>query len=622
MSHLIFPHNLSLETHLEDDCLLILVSSPQLIDPETIVTFIAQGIASLKMPTLKIVRIFGHEDGNNAPIWIREINLHQKKIESKTPFYTKPLQPKLNWLIISLPLYLGIMGGLYGLMQIFFFKNNGLLENFSINFDFSSTSILTQHTPEIDLENALNEGKKAFQLGKIAITEDDWNRVESQWKKAISTLALIPENTPEYDIAQKKIEEYKKNLIQAEKQPEYYREGINEATKAVQLGEVANSQGEWKEVQNQWGKAINLLQKVSPQDIHYLEAQIKLKRYEQYYSQVHKKVETSGMKLIKTITGNISPKSIVYSGKDLFFAQNMMYRHHITVYDRNYNLVKTISDGVKLADYGYQEYSGNYQGSPVEATFSHNGEYAWVSNYQMYGQEFQNPGSDRCPISSNYDPSFLYRINTNNLEIDQVIKVGSVPKFVATSPDNNFVLTSNWCSGDLSIINTQTNQEIQRIFLGAYPRGITIDKNSEKAYIAVMGSRDIAVVNLKDFSVSWLENVGLSPRHLVLDNNNEYLYASLNGDGNVARIHLETKDIVKINTGNAPRSMTLSKTGKYLYVVNYKSNSISKINTLDMKVVQTVNTPPHPIGITYDPVKKEVWVACYSGNILIFKDEE
>lgn len=38
------------------------------------------------------------------------------------------------------------------------------------------------------------------------------------------------------------------------------------------------------------------------------------------------KTATSTMTLVKTIHGNISPKSVVHSGNGLFFAQNMMYK--------------------------------------------------------------------------------------------------------------------------------------------------------------------------------------------------------------------------------------------------------------------------------------------------------
>ena len=53
--------------------------------------------------------------------------------------------------------------------------------------------------------------------------------------------------------------------------------------------------------------------------------------------------------LTRTVTGDISPKSVVASERGLVFAQNMMYRHTITVYDRNGDLVKTIPDTVNLA---------------------------------------------------------------------------------------------------------------------------------------------------------------------------------------------------------------------------------------------------------------------------------
>ncbi|MEG4327587.1 peptidoglycan-binding protein [Microcoleus sp. herbarium5] len=327
------------------------------------------------------------------------------------------------------------------------------------------------------------------------------------------------------------------------------------------------------------------------------------------------------MTLKKTIYGNISPKSIVYSGDGLFFAQNMMYRHTITVYDRNFNLVKTIPDTVNLSKFGFSKFKGNYKGSPVEAAFSTDGKYAYVSNYKMYGSGFSNPGTDRCSPAAKHDQSFLYRINTQNLQIEKVIPVGAVPKFNAVSPDNRFALTSNWCSWDLSVVDINKNLEIERVKLGAYPRGIVVTPDSKNAYVAIMGSSNIAKVNLIDFSVEWLRNIGNAPRHLTIDPNGKYLYATLNGEGNVAKIDLKTGKVVdKVSTGKAPRSMTISDQGKLLYVVNYFSNTVSKVRTSDMKVLQTVKVNSSPIGITYDSETNQVWVACYSGSIMVFQD--
>jgi YVTN family beta-propeller protein len=66
--------------------------------------------------------------------------------------------------------------------------------------------------------------------------------------------------------------------------------------------------------------------------------------------------------------------------------------------------------------------------------------------------------------------------------------------------------------------------------------------------------------------------------------------------------------------------MAMAPDGKSLYVVNYGSNTMSKVRTSDMKVIQVVNTNAAPIGITYDAPTKSVWVCCYSGSIMVFDD--
>ncbi len=166
------------------------------------------------------------------------------------------------------------------------------------------------------------------------------------------------------------------------------------------------------------------------------------------------------MSLSRTITGDISPKSVVASERGLVFAQNMMYRHTVTVYDRNGNLVKTIPDSVDLAAFGIPGHPGLSKGAPVEAAFTPDGTHAYVSNYSMYGQGFGPEGSDSCPANNSTDSSFLYRISTKTLAIDGVVPVGKVPKYVAVTPDGRYVLATNWCGYDLSVVDASTGHEV------------------------------------------------------------------------------------------------------------------------------------------------------------------
>lgn len=326
------------------------------------------------------------------------------------------------------------------------------------------------------------------------------------------------------------------------------------------------------------------------------------------------------MTLVATISGDISPKSVVANGHGLFFAQNMMYRHTITVYDRDYELVETIDDNVIPSAFGHFDYEGEYQGSPVEAAFTSDGRYAYVSNYRMYGGGLSTAASDGCN-RGDWPDSFVYRVETEYLEIDQLIRVGSVPKFLAVTPDDGMLLVSNWCGFDVSIVDLSTGTEITRVDIGRHPRGIAISPDSQKAFVAVMGSSHIAVIDLSDFSVSTIDNVGRSPRHLVISPDGSLLYVSLNGEGRIAQLDTATGEILaKVATGAAPRSMTISDDGSALYVVNYNSGTVSKVRTADMVEVEEHPTGVHPIGITYDAATRQIWVANYSGTIQIFAD--
>ncbi|MBU0486604.1 MAG: SPOR domain-containing protein [Bacteroidetes bacterium] len=331
----------------------------------------------------------------------------------------------------------------------------------------------------------------------------------------------------------------------------------------------------------------------------------------------------TGLVKIHSIEGRIAPKSVVYSGNGLFFAQNMMYEHTITVYNRDFELLKTISDEVMLSTFGIRGFTGLHKGAPVEAAFSHDGKYVWVSNYQMYGKGFDSPGCDGCQISDNYDQSFVYRINTQSYEVEKIIRTGCVPKYLAVTPDDHYVIVSNWSSGDISIINADLNKEVKKIKVGAFPRGIVISKDSKTAWVAVMGSTKIAVIDISEYKVKgWIENVGRAPRHLCIDSKNDFMYATINNEGLVKKIDLSTDSVTgSVQTGCAPRSMVLGTDGKFLYVVNYSSNTVSKVRTKDMKVIQSVRTADKPIGITYDRETSRIWVACYSGVIMVFEDK-
>lgn len=311
-----------------------------------------------------------------------------------------------------------------------------------------------------------------------------------------------------------------------------------------------------------------------------------------------------------------------------------MYVHTISVFDETKQLLETIDDAVDLKGFGYDVAGDVYRGAPVEAAFTSDGSFAFVSNYRMYGPGYDpSAGGDTCGKDGGQD-SFVYRVDTGLLEIDRVYAVGPVPKYLAVTPDDRFLLVSNWCGFDVTIIDLRAESTIAEIEVGRYPRGIAVTSDGRVAFVAVMGSSDVAVIALPapssdradeapgaPFLHSYLSGVGSAPRHLVLSPDDRLLYVTLNGEDSVVAVDAATGQIVdRVRTGRQPRSMDISDDGTALYVVNYTSDTMSKIRTSDLTVLQELATAHRPIGISYDPLHNEVWVSTYSGVIHVFAE--
>ena len=328
------------------------------------------------------------------------------------------------------------------------------------------------------------------------------------------------------------------------------------------------------------------------------------------------------MVLAKTVTGSISPKSVLASQSGLVSAHNMMYRHSVTIYDASTaELLATVPDSVILSDFGYKKYSGSYRGAPVEGAFSPDGKYLYFTNYAMYGKGFNKEGHDTCSPASGYDSSFLSRINLETKKIDAVYPVGSVPKVVKVTPDNKYVLVSNWCSYTVTIISIDSGKTVASIKIGRYPRGIAITQDSRYAYVAEMGGSHIHRIDLTDFSKTLIP-IGANPRAVVISPDGSKLYVTMNVSGRVQAWDLVAgKSIKSVKTGLAARSLDISSDGSALFVVNFNSDTVSKVRTSDMKVLQTIKVCNEPIGVTYDSSTNRTWVACYGGSLKVFENQ-
>lgn len=342
------------------------------------------------------------------------------------------------------------------------------------------------------------------------------------------------------------------------------------------------------------------------------------------------RTDETTLRRVRTIRGQIRPKSVVASGAGLVIADNMMYRHSVTIYDTSGALIRTVKDRVTLAALGWPDFPTPVSGAPVEAAMSPDGATAYVTNYSMYGKGFARPGWDLATPKDRVDDSFVYRIDLASGTITGAARVGAVPKFIAASPDGRWIIVANWASWDLSVVDVATFREVRRIPVGPEPRGIAFLPDSRAAYVTTQYHdarrgypAELYRLDVGDWTLEPIRtDLGHFPRHIVLDADGRYLYASMTGDVTVIKLDTTTGKIVaSVRTGAAPRTIALSDDGLSLYVVNYDDDTLVKVGTADMRVLQRLATGHHPVGVTFEPSTRTVWVACYSGTLMLFHEE-
>lgn len=322
------------------------------------------------------------------------------------------------------------------------------------------------------------------------------------------------------------------------------------------------------------------------------------------------------------ITGEITPKSVVASPTGTVIANNMMYGHTSTLYDaESLELTDTVVDEVDLAEFGLPERAGVTQGAPVEAVFSPDGKYAYVSQYRLQGPGAGVTAHDDCRNGDQVGPSAVFRLDVASGRWDQVIEVGRVPKFISLSADGTRALVSNWCDETVSVLDLEAGEEIREIPVDAAPRGSVILPDNRTAYVTAMYADELFRVDLVTGESELVMETGDKPRHLVLSPDASRLYMTVSGSDRLVELDAATGEVLRtVETGREPRTMAISPDGLALYVVNYYANTLTKFDTATLEAVQTVEVGENPIGVTYEPTQRRVWVANYAGSIDVFDD--
>lgn len=136
--------------------------------------------------------------------------------------------------------------------------------------------------------------------------------------------------------------------------------------------------------------------------------------------------------------------------------------------------------------------------------------------------------------------------------------------------------------------------------------GLTVDKAGKKLYTVTKENNSLYVIDLQNKNILSRHELGGEGYTCILSPDQATLYITCWGCDKVIIFDTAQQKITgSVDVGDNPNDMSLTKNGNYLFVANALDNSVSVIDTRNLKVIETLNAalyPDAPSGSTSNGV--------------------
>jgi DNA-binding beta-propeller fold protein YncE len=335
-----------------------------------------------------------------------------------------------------------------------------------------------------------------------------------------------------------------------------------------------------------------------------------------------------------------SPKSVIFFEEKNKFYINSLEGNKTVVFDlRTYRKLRTIYHRfgkkqarlfkeTKVLNYDFlkpRPEPNVFDGKPVEACFSHNKKYLWVTYYK------------RSYDGNAIEPSALAIIDTDADSIVRVMPTGILPKMISCSPNNKYVAVTHWGDNTIGIIDVSSgrvdkfayvkhlvvgHQEKFENFNDSKPvdrdadcgfclRGTAFTADGNFLLVGLMGGGGVAVFDMRDFSSKGvIKGMRSNVRHLVVTPSN--LYLSSNKSGYVQKTPIsefiafaasknrknnEYSNWKECFAGSGARTIVVSKDEKYIFTACNNQTKIAVIRAADMEKIAEIPADSFPVGL-------------------------
>ncbi|KQS32274.1 bifunctional YncE family protein/alkaline phosphatase family protein [Pedobacter sp. Leaf194] len=208
-----------------------------------------------------------------------------------------------------------------------------------------------------------------------------------------------------------------------------------------------------------------------------------------------------------------------------------------------------------------------------------------------YGLAFSRDEKHLYVSGGNDNIILDFGISANKLAKSDTIKLGEVwpkgkisPAGIAVNKDNSRLFTVTKEDSSLYIINPDEKKILKKIQLPAIAYSCILSPDESSLYVSLWGGRAIAIVNLAAEKIASLIAVGDHPNELLLNKKGNYLFVANANDNTVSVINTLNNKVVETIattlyatqlTGSTTNGLALSANEKTLYIANADNNCLA-----------------------------------------------
>lgn len=215
-----------------------------------------------------------------------------------------------------------------------------------------------------------------------------------------------------------------------------------------------------------------------------------------------------------------------------------------------------------------------------------------------------------------------------DLKTNKVIKtIADLPGIegVEVAADANKVYTSNWYENKIGVVDLDSLKLLKKIPTEAKPDGVAYAAPFHKIYVSDERGKAEAVVNTGKDEVVTTLHFDSETGNVRFDSVSQRVLVNLQDKNLLAEIDPATdQEVARYPLGNCRgnHGMALDSAHRLAFLVCEDNNLLAVFDLGSHKVTASLPLPDGGDVVAYDSGLRRIYVACYSGFISVFREDD